>query len=135
MRKGYRFERELVDMLWNLGFAAVRVPGSGVMSKPAPDVIAGNGSRYLAIQIKMRSKLPLYFREKEVDDLVKFSKIFGAEPVLAVRLPYKGWKFLKPEMLKRTDKGYKVDEEVYGRGLDFDELLGGFRQRRLNEEF
>jgi len=129
--KGTRFERELLRMLWDAGFAAIRVPASGAMSYPSPDIIAGNGRRYLAIEVKMRSSLPLYISKEEVDDLRRFSKIFGAEPILAVKIAKIGWKFLSIEVLKETRTGYKVDEEVFHSGLEFDELLGRYRQCRL----
>ena len=133
MRRGDRYERELVRMLWNAGFAAVRVPASGAMSFPLPDVIAGNGRRYLAMEVKRRSTLPLYLTTIELEALVEFSKLFGAEPFVAVRIPKSEWRFVRPEELKRTKRGYKVDDEVYFGGLDFDELVGGTVQKRLFE--
>jgi len=129
--KGTRFERELLGMLWKAGFAAVRVPASGAMSYPSPDIVAGNGERYLAIEVKMRSSLPLYVPKEDIDRLEKFSRIFGAEAVLAVRISKVGWRFVFPELLKRTKNGYKVDEEVFYSGLEFDELTGRYRQCRV----
>ncbi len=133
MRRGDRYERELVRMLWNAGFAAVRVPASGAMSFPLPDVIAGNGKRYLAMEVKMRSALPLYITTTELEALIEFSKLFGAEPFVAIRIPKSDWRFVHPEELKRTRRGYKVDDDVYLRGLDFDELVRGITQKRLFE--
>ncbi len=135
MKKGYRFERELVEKFWKIGFAAVRVPASGTYSHPSPDVIAGNGFKYYAVQVKMRSKLPVYIERRDVEELIKFSKTFGAEPLIAVRLPYRGWRFIRPEDLKEAGRGYKVDEMIYEMGSDFDELLRGLRQKRLDEGF
>ncbi len=131
MKKGYGYELELVHMLWKRGFAAVRTPASGSISHPSPDIIAGNGRRYIAIEVKMRSNLPVYVSKEDVEGLLKFSEIFGAEPILAVRIARVGWRFLKVEMLKRTKNGYKVDEEVFNSGLEFDELLDLYRQMRL----
>ncbi len=129
--KGTRFERELLKMLWDAGFAAVRVPASGAMSYPSPDIIAGNGDRYFAIEVKMRTRLPLYVSKDDINSLVKFSKIFGAEPILAVKVSRTGWRFISIESLKGTRTGYKIDEEVFHSGLEFDELLGRYRQCRL----
>ncbi len=133
MKKGYRFERELIHMFWRRGFAAVRVPASGSISYPVPDIIAGNGNRYLAIEVKMRSKLPVYIPREDVENLIKFSETFGAEPFIAVRIPNMGWRFLSLNNLKRTKNGYKVDDEVFHSGLEFDELVSNVRQKRLFE--
>ena len=131
--KGYRFERELVHMLWKSDFAAVRIPASGSISYPVPDIIAGNGSRYLAIEVKMRSNLPVYIPKEDVENLIEFSKTFGAEPFIAVRIPNRGWRFLKLDVLKQTKNGYKIDDDVFHSGLEFDELVGNFKQKRLFE--
>ena len=133
MKKGYRFERELIHMFWRRGFAAVRVPASGSISYPVPDIIAGNGNRYLAIEVKMRSKLPVYIPREDVENLIKFSETFGAEPLIAVRIPNMGWRFLSLNNLKWTKNGYKVDDEVFHSGLEFDELVSNVRQKRLFE--
>jgi len=129
--KGERFERELIHMLWKRGFAAVRTPASGSISYPAPDVIAGNGKRYLAIEVKMRSSLPVYLSERDVEDLIKFSEQFGAEPYIAVKIKGLGWRFLKIEQLVKTKRGFKIDESNFHSALDFDELMG-LKQLRLS---
>jgi len=131
--KGYRFERELVHMLWKRGFAAIRAPASGSISYPTPDIIAGNGRRYIAIEVKMRANLPVYISREDVENLAKFSKVFGAEPFIAVRIANEGWRFLCLDDLKQTKNGYKIDDEVFYSGLEFDELVGNLRQKRLFE--
>ena len=43
-KTGSKEERDLVNMLWDVGFAAMRAPASGGATKrPLPDVLAGNG--------------------------------------------------------------------------------------------
>ncbi len=124
MKRGYRFERELLHRLWEMGFAAVRTPASGAMSYPCPDIVAGNGKTYLAIEVKMRSNFPLYISEDEVARLEDFSKRFGAKPLIAFKVKKLGWKFFTLDMLKRCKAGYKIDEDLYYLGMDFDELRG-----------
>ncbi len=122
MKKGYRFERELLHKLWKFGFAAVRTPASGSMSYPCPDIVAGNGEVYLAIEVKMRSSLPIYIPKKDVEDLIEFSKRFGAKPYIAVKV--KGdWKFLDVSRLIKTKKGFKIDEDSFYSASNFDELI------------
>ena len=130
MKKGYRFERELLHKLWEIGFAAVRTPASGVMSYPCPDIIAGNGKTYLAIEVKMRSSLPLYLSKDEVNSLKKFSEVFGAKPLVALKVKGSGWRFFTLDMLVESRSNYKIDESTFYRGFDFDELRG-LKQLRL----
>lgn len=122
--KGSRFERDLIEELWKHGFAAVRVAGSGVSHFPCPDIVAGNGEKFLAIEVKMRTSLPLYISEEEVEKLIKFSKVFGAEEFVALKLPRKKWRFFRLADLAETEKGYRVDEETYAKGMDIYDLKG-----------
>ena len=123
-RKGIYFERDLLERLWKHGFAAVRVAGSGATSHPSPDIVAGNGLKFIALEVKMRRNLPLYLPENEVNQLVDFSRTFGAEPYLALKLPRKDWKFLPLSDLKRTSRGYMVDEENYLAAMKLEQILG-----------
>ncbi|MCS7129959.1 MAG: Holliday junction resolvase Hjc [Archaeoglobaceae archaeon] len=122
--KGSRFERDLIEELWKHGFAAVRVAGSGVSHFPCPDIVAGNGEKFLAIEVKMRTSLPLYISEEEVEKLKKFSEVFGAEEFVALKLPRKKWRFFRLADLAETEKGYRVDEETYAKGMDIYDLKG-----------
>lgn len=116
-RKGSNFERELVDELWKNGFAAVRIAGSGA-KKIVPDVVAGNGKKILAFEVKMRKNLPIYFKESEIEDLINFSKIFGARPIIAVKISHIGWRFFHAEEVKK-----KIDSEDFKKGLSLSEVL------------
>ena len=130
--KGIRFERQLIHKLWDSGFAAIRSPASGgAISYPMPDIIAGNGRRFIAIEVKMRKSLPLYLTQQEIKDLVMFSNLFGAEPFIGIKIPRSDWRFVRISQLKETKKGYKVDDEVYNLSLDFNELIGKSIQKRL----
>jgi Holliday junction resolvase len=132
--KGTRFERDLISELWKAGFAAIRVAGSGVSPFPCPDIVAGNGRTYLAIEVKMRKNLPLYLSADEVEQLVTFARGFGAEAYIALKLPRKKWKFFPLKMLERTEKNFKIDEKVYPLGLDIEEVAGKYLQKRLGEK-
>ncbi|WP_290596055.1 MULTISPECIES: Holliday junction resolvase Hjc [unclassified Archaeoglobus] len=129
--KGTRFERDLIAELWKEGFAAIRVAGSGVSTFPCPDIVAGNGKVYLAIEVKMRKKLPLYLSSDEVAQLEKFSESFGAASYVALKLPRKKWKFFTIQMLERTEKNFKIDDDIYPLGLDLKEAIGKIIQKRF----
>ncbi|MCX8172115.1 MAG: Holliday junction resolvase Hjc [Archaeoglobaceae archaeon] len=128
--KGSRFERDLLEELWKHGFAAVRVAGSGASHFPCPDIVAGNKKRFFAIEVKMRNSLPLYISDEEIEKLKEFSKVFGAEELVALKLPRKKWRFFRLKDLIETNKGYRVDEEIYAKGMDVYDLEG-LEQSRL----
>ncbi|MBU7045305.1 MAG: Holliday junction resolvase [Theionarchaea archaeon] len=108
-KKGRRAERSIVEKLWDLNYAAIRVPGSGRSYKrPHPDVVAGNGDRYLAFQVKSTKEKQKYFTKEEIKDLQDFCSTFGSEPLIAVKFP-RILKVYQPEELTPTEKGYKVD--------------------------
>lgn len=122
--KGSRFERDLIAELWKNGFAAVRVAGSGVSAFPCPDIVAGDGKKFFAFEVKMRSSLPLYVSSEEIEKLKRFSGAFGAVCLVALKLPRKKWRFFAIEDMKATPRGFCIDEEVYAMGKDMLELKG-----------
>jgi Holliday junction resolvase len=119
-KKGRRAERYIVEKLWDLNYAAIRVPGSGrSYRRPHPDIVAGNGNRYLALQVKSTKEKQKYFKKEEISDLKEFCGIFGSEPVIAVKFPGT-LRVYQLEDLTPTEKGFKV--EVTG-GKTLEELL------------
>lgn len=119
-KKGRRAERYIVEKLWDLDYAAIRVPGSGrSYRRPHPDIVAGNGNRYLALQVKSTKEKQKYFKKEEISDLKEFCRIFGSDPVIAVKFPGT-LRVYQLEDLTPTEKGFKV--EVTG-GKTLEELL------------
>ena len=123
-RKGYARENELVHMLWDAGFAALRAPSSGSSTPlPMPDIIAGNGSKYLAIEAKAKRSDYIYLGEEEVQNLIEFAERFGATPVVGARFFRTDWVFFYPDQMHRTGTGkYKIDRKDVDHGLSFEEL-------------
>ncbi len=121
-KKGTRFERALIDKLWEFGFAAVRVAGSGMSTFPAPDIVAGNGKKILAIEVKMRKSLPLYLSYEEIKQLKIFSEKFGAEPFVALKLPRKDWKFFSLDLLESSGRNYRISNQNYDLGVGVEQL-------------
>ena len=119
-KKGRRAERYIVEKLWDLNYAAIRVPGSGrSYRRPHPDIVAGNGNKYLALQVKSTKEKQKYFKKEEISDLKEFCQIFGSDPVIAVKFPGT-LRVYQLEDLTPTEKGFKV--EVTG-GKTLEELL------------
>ena len=126
-KKGSAEERDLVHKLWERGFAAMRAPASGGATKnPLPDVVAGNGKLYLAIEVKTTTKDKVYIDEPQINALCEFSNIFGAKPYIGVRFKYTKWLFLEPSNTPRTRNGnYKVEKDyALEKGFEIDEIAG-----------
>lgn len=135
-RKGERRERELVNRLDERGFAVMRAPASGsATDRELPDVLAGNGERFFAIEAKSSSGNPIYLDAEEVDAFVYFANSFGATPRIGIRFDEEDWAFFDPDDLYRTEGGnYRVKKATaIADGEDLLELAGGSTQFRLND--
>jgi Holliday junction resolvase len=122
--KGINAERELIHLFWANGWSAVRVAGSGCTKYPSPDLLAGNNVRKLAIESKVTKDVRQALEKKQVDDLREFSRIFGAEPWIAVKFNNIGWYFLTLEDIKEAGANYSVTiQTAKMKGLSFEELI------------
>ena len=135
-RKGDRRERELVNLLDEAGFAVMRAPASGsATERDLPDVLAGDGERFYAIEAKSSSGKPIYLDGAEVESLLFFSRNFGAKARVGVRFDREDWYFFHPGDLYTTDGGnYRIKLETALRdGIDLAELTGESRKVGLDE--
>lgn len=126
--KGSSRERELVDKFWEAGFGVVRAPASGsATERSLPDIVAGNGEVYVAVEAKSSSGDPIYIDGREVSELMDFKRRFGCKARIGVRFDREDWYFFHPGDLHVTDGGnYRVKKEyALGEGEGFDELVGG----------
>jgi Holliday junction resolvase - archaeal type len=134
--KGSRRERELVNKLDAKGFAVMRAPASGsATDRDLPDVLAGNGERFYAIEAKSSSGNPIYIDSEEIESLQYFAQGFGAESKIAVRFDETEWAFFSPNEVYRTDSGnYRIKRETaIARGSDLLELAGISTQQSLSD--
>ncbi len=104
-RKGSASERELLHRLWENGFAVVRAAGSGSGSWPSPDLMAVKNSVNYAIECKSTVNGTLYVAKEKIDQLLEFSNLANAKPIIAVKFINKGWRFFEPGR-----KNYKFEE-------------------------
>jgi len=122
--KGSNAEREIVHLFWQTkDWAASRIAGSGSIKYPAPDIIAGNKNRRLAIECKTSKKQYQYLEKKEIHELEEYSKKINAEPWVAIKFSKKEWGFIQTNALKPTRKHYmikKKDLEI--KGISFQQL-------------
>ena len=107
--KGSNAERELVKILTQQGWRAVRVAGSGVGEDSPCDIIAAKiGKRGFTIEAKSSKKSTIYITKQQIEDFILFSSIIGLQPVLAARFNRQGWLFLSPQELKDTGKYFSL---------------------------
>ncbi|QCJ46959.1 MULTISPECIES: Holliday junction resolvase Hjc [Haloprofundus] len=134
--KGDRRERELVNKLDEAGFAVMRAPASGgATTRELPDVLAGNGDRFYAIEAKSSASDPIYLTGEEVEALIFFARNFGAKARIAVRFDREDWYFFHPGDLYVTDGGnYRVKKETaLADGEDFAEFVGESAKTTLGD--
>jgi holliday junction resolvase Hjr len=123
-RIGTIAEREILKRLWECGWAAIRSPGSGSAQHPSPDIIAGNCVRRIALECKVSKTDSKYIPKIEIDQLVEFSRLFGAEPWVAVKFKSSGWFFMSIEDLHETQGSYAIKRtDAINKGLKFEELI------------
>ncbi|WP_435183868.1 Holliday junction resolvase Hjc [Halobellus sp. EA9] len=135
-RKGDRRERELVNRLDEAGFAVMRAPASGsATDRELPDVLAGDGDVFYAIEAKSSSGRPIYLTGEEVEALIYFARNFGAKARIGVRFDRESWYFFHPGDLHVTDGGnYRVKKETaLAEGESFESFVGGPAQARLTD--
>lgn len=135
-RKGERRERELVNRLDAAGFAVMRAPASGsATDRELPDVLAGNGELFFAIEAKSSRGDPIYLDAEEVEALRFFAENFGALPRIGIRFDQHDWRFFDPDDLYVTPGGnYRVKQETaIASGVDIPELAGDSAQFRLDD--
>jgi Holliday junction resolvase len=118
-KRGYDAERELVQMMREQGFDAVRVPVSAPSNEPLPDVFAVKANTVVAFEVKSQLRYS-YYKSEQVAKLNAFLDIHKIYPrryaVLAGKFKYKGWCFSVAE--RPGDYTLKT-----GEGLTFKELI------------
>jgi Holliday junction resolvase len=125
-KKGARLERELFHLFHKADWQPIHVAGSGSTPIEAADLVAGKEGRVLAIECK-GGKKARYIKRKQIEELLEFSRKFGAEAWLGARFDNTEWLFLEIEHLKISKSGnnFVVDPKLAKeKGLKFKELIG-----------
>ncbi|MBT3463726.1 Holliday junction resolvase [archaeon] len=126
-RKGSIGERQLINLFWAAGWAAIRSAGSGSTSFPSPDLLVGNKSRVLAIEAKVTKEKKKYFPKEEVKQLINFSKYFGAENWFAIKFHRVDWIFFSPEDLIEKENSFVASLELSEiKGVSFSDLIQSY---------
>jgi len=118
-KRGYDAEREVVAMLREAGFMAVRIPVSAPSNEPLPDVFAVKGDWIIAVEVKSHENYA-YFKKKQVEKLHQFLEIHRLYPrrmaLLAAKFKRGGWSLLVAEKIR----DYSVKR---GEGLSLEDFL------------
>ncbi len=128
--KGVRGERELINLLWSRGYAALRAPASGAASRtPRPDILAGNFKlrRHLAFELKVTQKTAVYVSREQIQGLLEFARLFGCKPYLGVKFTAhrQPWIFIPAKKLKSSSDSFKVTPDSALRdGISLEKVLG-----------
>jgi len=136
---GDRHERDLLNCLDERVWTVMRAPASGGgTDRELPDVLAGNGEQFYAIEAKYSSGNPIYLDADEVAALQRFSAGFGAYPAVAAKYPVRnghpawgvdddtGHRFFRIEDIVTNVGAHRVDEEMWHEiGKDFEDLREG----------
>ncbi len=122
--KGANAERELIHTLSDLGFAVLRVAGSGVSPLPSPDVVALKNGRILAFECKAWKGAHLAIPIITFNDEVNWAKTAGAEFFVAWKIPREGWLFVKEENFHNAGKNFMISlEEAKKVSVSLDVLI------------
>lgn len=99
--KGATYERELLYILNDKGFAVLRAAGSGG-NMSVPDIIGIKKGNVIAFECKAWAKEP-YIRPDKLNDIIEWSRKAGALSFIAWRHDNK-WEFKNAKDLKDKEK-------------------------------
>lgn len=78
IRSGYVTEMRVKKILRKCGWKVIRMPKSGRSKEPVPDIIAVNGDRLVAIEVKTVSdKINLYVNKRQLSKCFEFIRVFN----------------------------------------------------------
>jgi Holliday junction resolvase len=122
--KGTKAENDLIHKFWENDFACLRSAGSGSNKYPTPDIIASNNLKKLALEIKVVNSTKKYFKKKEIKELEKFSKMFGAQSWVGIKFIGNQWFFIPTSELKEKEESFMIDLISCKRiGFNFEEMI------------
>ncbi|MFH1752287.1 MAG: Holliday junction resolvase Hjc [archaeon] len=121
--KGANAERSLLADFWEKGFAVVRAAGSGGMTLPSPDLIALRKDKKYLLEAKAWKGNYLHLKNDQMEELKVWAKRSGCIPLIAWKIPHKGWRFLKITQFNNGLKGYTINKEkALTKGKTLDEI-------------
>ena len=119
-RNASNYERDLLRRLWDLGFVAFRIAGSGSSSYPSADVIAVKSGKVYVFEVKTTRSNRVYINQSQLWELEKILSE-GIDVFVAVRFigSLREWRLLKlQDVLEHgkvsielaKEKGMRIEE-------------------------
>ncbi|MFH1788479.1 MAG: Holliday junction resolvase Hjc [Candidatus Altiarchaeota archaeon] len=125
-KKGANFERGIVSLFWENGWAAVRAAGSGTTKYPVPDVVAVKDCEVVLVECKTTSKDRIHLKAA-VEGFKRFARISGARAYISVKFDREKPRFYDICEILVAGKYTVTKKTEY---LSFESLIG--RQSRLS---
>jgi len=130
-------ERELATWFHERGFASLRVPGSGSIDRPSPDVVAleydpqlsqyeGSATYAYAIELKNNADGTAHFDQHEIDELEEWADRAGATAFVVIKpdmRTFDHWLCFHTSELNKTDSGYSVRQQDHDKAKTRSEVF------------
>jgi holliday junction resolvase Hjr len=101
-QKGAAAERELLNTLYDKGYAVIRAAGSGVNAL-GPDIVVLKGDKAIAFECKSGYEGGLSIEEIQYQKIVEWQERSKFPIYVAWRITREGWFFMHPSELRKTD--------------------------------
>jgi Holliday junction resolvase len=120
--KGAKAERELLQILYNRGWAVVRSAGSGHNSL-SPDIVAIKAGRVLAFECKAWDQNALSIGKDQFETILEWRRRSGQAIYVAWRINRFGWCILDPTLFRFTTKNYVLSKrDALNKGIALEDL-------------
>ncbi len=98
-KKGFRAERELMELFKKLGFWGARIPVSAV-GQPLPDILIFHNRKVIGVEVKSTKSQKLMLYKKDFDNLLEWlenmvMENFNAQAWIGVRFRGGIWRFYR----------------------------------------
>ena len=100
-QKGASAERELLNTLYEKGFAVIRAAGSGVNAL-GPDIVVLKADKAIAFECKSGYEGGLSIQEIQYQKIVEWQERSSFPIYVAWRITRQGWFFIHPSELRKT---------------------------------
>lgn len=122
-KKGNRAENELMHILMDAGYSAIRAAGSGTGS-PCPDILAFRGVDQYGFECKSVENPNLQLRKEQIKDLIAWQENTNITAYIAWRLRGGEWLFVRTAYLKENEKAYSLRlEDAKKFGIRLEEII------------
>ncbi len=121
-RKGFRLEREIVELFAQHGFCVIRAAGSGNLF--SPDILVFKKGLAYGLEVKGHEKGVLSVPKKQVDLLKKWEETAGITTFVAWRRKKTTWRFIPLFLMEEKGKTCSISwEKAFAHALRLEDLV------------